>query len=836
MPDVSDPVDKAAVERVPATDREAVEAFKARLRGHMMRTVGKGEITATDRDWYNATAHTVRDLIVEVWMDSNREAYDQDAKRVYYLSLEFLIGRSLTKNLLNTGAYELAATALEELGHPLHRIAQQEPEAALGNGGLGRLAACFMDSMATVGIPGYGYGIRYHFGMFAQLIDGEGQQVEMPENWLRFGDVWEFARPELQFPVKFFGQVVEFKDDQGRLRRLWTDTEEVLAQAYDLPTAGFNRRTVNNLRLWVARSSQVFDLKQFSRGDYIEAVRHQSESESLTRVLYPDDSTFLGRLLRLKQEYFFVSASLQDILRRFFSAHEDLSQFPDKVAIQLNDTHPAIGVAELMRLLVDVYLLDWDKAWDITVRTFSYTNHTLLPEALESWPLHMFESMLPRHLEIIYEINHRFLQEVRRRHPGDHDLARRLSMIGENGERQVRMSHLAFVGSHRVNGVSAVHTELMKAGIFADMHEMFPDRIVNMTNGITPRRWLNQCNPDLAGLIRARIGGDWVTDLGALRDLEGLADDAGFQADYAAVKQTNKIRLAEHIRATLGLTVDPQSMFDVQIKRIHEYKRQLLNLLHVIGHYNRLRTDPHVEMAPRTVIFAGKAAPGYHVARQIVRLINAVADVVNHDPAIGDRLKVAFLPNYNVSLAELVIPAADLSQQISTAGTEASGTGNMKLALNGALTIGTRDGANIEIAEEVGEENIFFFGLSADEANRLRFQGPYDPWVYYHGDPGLRLVLDMISGGYFHAHEPYCFAPIFDLLTAHGDRYLLLADYADYVACQERVDRTFRDRSDWLGKAILNTARMGKFSSDRTVLDYARDIWGVSPIRPSTAG
>jgi starch phosphorylase len=804
-----------------------VDAFKRRLFDHLVHTVGKNLATVTDRDWYHALARTVRDQLVEAWMDSTRATYHTDAKRVYYLSLEFLIGRSLVNNLFATGFYDVCRDTLDDMGLDLDRIAEQEPEAALGNGGLGRLAACILDSMATVGIHGYGYGIRYDYGMFSQCIE-DGWQVELPENWLRYGNQWEFARPEVVYPVKFFGRIVPYTDPQGRLGHQWVDAEEVQAMAFDQPVAGYGAWTVNNVRLWAARASREFDLKRFNQGSYVESVGDQVESEALSRILYPDDTTSMGKALRLKQEYFFVSASLQDVLRRYLRQHPSPRQLPKKVTIQLNDTHPALAIPEMMRLLMDVHGLGWDEAWDVTVKTFSYTNHTLLPEALETWPVALFESMLPRHLQIIYEINHRFLSEVRRRYPEDSDLVRRLSIIDEENGRRVRMANLAFIGSHKVNGVARIHTELMKSTIFADFHRFFPKRIVNKTNGITPRRWLNQANRPLAGLITKRIGERWISDLGELHKLVALADDPDFRAAYRAVKRRNKERLAVLVKERLGVEIDPGSLFDVQVKRIHEYKRQLLNVLHVVTRYNALREHPRADAVPRAVLIAGKAAPGYRVAKLIIKLINDVARTVNGDPRVHNRLKVVFLPNYNVSLAEIIIPAADLSQQISTAGTEASGTGNMKLALNGALTIGTRDGANIEIAEEAGEENVFFFGLPAEEATRLQRFGGHDPRRFYDSDPCLRQALDMIAGGFFSPDDPGRFRPLVDALLVHGDYYLLTADYADYLAAQERVDALWRQPEEWTAKAILNTARMGKFSSDLLVLDYAEDIWQVT--------
>ncbi|MBF0166435.1 MAG: glycogen/starch/alpha-glucan phosphorylase [Alphaproteobacteria bacterium] len=811
-----------------------IDSFKRRLLEHLVHTVGKDQATTTGRDWYNALARTVRDLLVEMWMDSTRSTYRGDVKRVYYLSLEFLIGRSLMNNLLNTGFLEIARKSLADLGLDLDAISEEEPEAALGNGGLGRLAACFIDSMATLGIAGYGYGIRYDYGMFAQEIE-DGWQTELPDHWLYNGNPWEFSRPEVVYPVRFYGHVESEVDANGRVKYLWKDTEEIMAMAHDQPVPGFGAWTVNNTRLWAAKSSRVFDLKRFNQGDYLGSVRQQGESENLSRVLYPDDSTSMGKELRLKQEYFFVCAALKDILRRFKSHHDTWADLPHKVAIQLNDTHPSLAVPEMMRLLMDKYDLDWDDAWNLSRRVFSYTNHTLLPEALETWPVALFETMLPRHLMIIYEINRRFLEDVRRRFPGDEALVSRVSLIGEDHGRRVRMAHIAFVGSHAVNGVARIHTELMKTTIFADFYKLFPDRIVNKTNGVTPRRWVNQANRGLAGLVAGHVDENWPANLEEFRKLVPLSEDKAFRKRFLAVKLANKQRLARLIESKLKIKVNADSLFDVHVKRIHEYKRQLLNVLGVIARYNRLKDGGKKakNMAPRTVILAGKAAPGYHMAKLIIKLIHDVGKVVNADPATNGRLKLIFLPNYNVALAEKIIPAADLSQQISTAGTEASGTGNMKLALNGALTIGTRDGANIEMAEEVGEENFFFFGLTSDEVMERREPGHYDPRQVIASNPELARVLAMLDEGVFSGGDRERFRPLYDSLVHHGDWYLLCADFADYMAAQDRVDKLWSDQEEWAQKAILNVARMGRFSSDVTIMDYAKDIWDVAPHRPA---
>ncbi|MEK7321514.1 MAG: glycogen/starch/alpha-glucan phosphorylase [Pseudomonadota bacterium] len=804
------------------------ESIQHSLANRLEYSAGKDMYTATERDWYHVAAYVVRDRLVERWMETQRTYYRKNAKRVYYMSLEFLIGRTLTNSVLNMDLAGEFAEAFRAMGLNMETIRELEPDAALGNGGLGRLAACFLDSIATLGLPGYGYGIRYEYGMFNQRIEN-GYQVEHPENWLRYGNPWEFPRPEVLYPVKFYGRVVDYPDERSRKRYHWIGTEDVMAMAYDTPIPGFGTNTVNNLRLWSAKASRDFDLRYFNEGNYIKAVEVKNESENLSKVLYPDDTTLMGRELRLKQQYFFVSATLQDIIRRYQKTHDDFDALPDQVAIQLNDTHPVLAIPELMRLLVDIYHVEWEKAWDITVRTFSYTNHTLLPEALETWPVALLEHILPRHLQIIYEINHHFLKCVTHLFPGDYARMRRVSLINEDGERRVRMAHLAVAGSHAVNGVAAIHTELMKSTIFHDFNDVYPGKISNKTNGITPRRWLHLANPDLSKLITSRIGGEWRKDLDQLRRLTPFAADAEFRSEFAAVKRANKEQLAGFIRQQLGVQISADSLFDVHIKRIHEYKRQLLNVLHVITLYNRIRQNSAAPRVPRTAIFAGKAAPGYVLAKKIIKLINDVADVVNNDPAIGDQLKVVFIPNYNVSLAELIIPACELSEQISTAGTEASGTSNMKFALNGALTIGTLDGANVEICEEVGKENIFIFGMDTPQVTETYARG-HNPWDYYHGNAELKQALDMIANGYFSPGNADLHRPIADKLTHGGDHYLLLADYASYIASQEAVASLYTQPEEWTRKAILNVAHMGKFSSDRTIRQYAEEIWGVKPV------
>lgn len=810
-------------------DRSNPLVFERTLANHLTYTEGKSVKTASERDWFEATAHAVRDQLIEKQLKTAEENAGQDPKRLYYLSLEFLIGRTLSNAALNLGIEPSLRASLKALGQDLETVEESEIDAALGNGGLGRLAACFLDSMATLDLPGQGYGIRYEYGMFNQRIEN-GQQIERPDNWLRFGNPWEFQRPECIFPVKFFGRVVQFPDGNGNIEHHWVDGETVMAMAYDLPVPGYDTETVNNLRLWTAKAAREFNLESFNAGDYLSAVQDKNVSESLSKVLYPNDSSAVGKELRLRQEYFFVSASIQDILRRFLLEHSDWDQLPEKVAIQLNDTHPAVAVAEMMYQLMDVHELKWDHAWSLVTKIFAYTNHTLMPEALETWGVEKFERVLPRHLEIIFEINRRFLAMVNHNFPGDTGLLRRVSLVDENNGRRIRMAHLAVVGSHTVNGVAAIHSELLKTTLFADFHRIYPEKFINVTNGITPRRWLNQCNPGLTSIISSRIGSNFVGELDQLKKLVEHAEDAEFRKEFRAVKQANKARLAEYIKQKVGIVVDPNSMFDVQIKRIHEYKRQLLNVLHVITLYNRIRSGNAHNATPRTIIFAGKAAPGYKLAKLIIRLINDVASIVNDDPAVHGMLKVVFLPNYDVSSAEKLFPASDLSEQISTAGTEASGTGNMKMALNGALTIGTLDGANVEILEEVGANNIFIFGLTTPQVADLRMHG-YNAWDHYHGNDELKQVLDMISNGYFSVEEPDRYRQIFDNLTHHGDHYLLLADYASYIATQDMVSMLYQDKEEWTRRAILNVANMGKFSSDRTITEYAEKVWDVKSVK-----
>jgi len=803
------------------------ESIRHSIANRLEYSVGKDPYTATTRDWFNVASYVVRDRLAERWMETMRSYYRENTKRVYYLSMEFLIGRTLMNSLLNMGIYDDAAKAFEEIGLNLDEICEAEPDAALGNGGLGRLAACFLDSLSTLGLPGYGYGIRYEFGMFHQKIEN-GYQIEHPDNWLRYSNPWEFPRAEVLYPVKFNGRVIGYPNEKGILQHQWVDTDEVMAMAYDTPIPGFNCNTVNNLRLWSAKSSRDFDLQYFNEGNYIQAVANESESEYISKILYPDDTTHMGRELRLKQQYFFVCASIQDMLYRFEKSGERLENLSDKVALQLNDTHPSIAIPELMRILLDHKGMSWNKAWEITNSIFAYTNHTLMPEALETWPVALMKKLLPRHMQIIFEINHRFLNKVMHHFPGDNALLRRMSIIGEEGEQHVRMANLAIIGSHTVNGVAALHSKLMRETIFADFDRYSPGKIINKTNGVTPRRWLHHANPSLANLINQHIGNKWVIDLDELKKLTPLSNNKAFCDDFSRIKLENKKKLTALIKKHLDITVDPHSMFDVQIKRIHEYKRQLLNIMHVITLYNRMRNGDTDSIA-RTVIFSGKSAPGYAIAKLIIKLINAVADIVNNDPAINDRLKVIFIPNYDVSTASDIIPAADLSEQISTAGMEASGTGNMKLALNGALTIGTLDGANVEIRDEVGDENIFIFGLTVDEVAQQKQDG-YNPKEYYDNNLELKQTLDMISNGFFSPENADLYTPIIDMLLNQGDHFMVLADYAAYIDCQEKVSELYKNKTEWTKKSILNVANMGLFSSDRTIAEYAKEIWNIKPV------
>jgi starch phosphorylase len=801
-------------------------SIQAGIEQHLLDTVGVSPAEATPNDLMLAVSQVARQQLSQRWVQTQARDQAAKARRVVYLSMEFLMGRTLSNAL---GALDIrgeAATGLQKFAQTLEAVADREPDAALGNGGLGRLAACFLDSMATVGLPSFGYGIRYEYGMFAQDIQN-GAQMEYPDPWLENGTPWEFPRADISYPVRFGGWV-EHVDGKP----IWRNAGEVAAKAYDMVVPGHGTEKVSTLRLWKAVAPAHIDLNAFNTGDYARAASMKNEYENISWVLYPNDSTPAGRELRLKQEYFFVSASVQDLVVRHLREHPSLDNLAEHVAIHLNDTHPAIGVAELVRVLCDEHGMPWDKAWSICCKTFSYTNHTLMPEALETWPVGLMQHVLPRHLEIIFRINKEFLEMAAQFRPGDNAFLARLSLIDEQGERRVRMANLSIVGSHKVNGVSALHSELLVQTIFADFAAIWPDRFTNMTNGVTPRRWLAQANPGLSNLLDSTLGKGWRLDLDQLQKLKAKKDDAAFQKSFMEVKRANKVRLANAIEKSTGIKVSPDSLFDVQVKRIHEYKRQLLNVLHVVTRYQAILANPTANWVPRTVIFAGKAASSYVTAKSIIRLIHDVGSVINNDPRIGDKLKLVFMPNYGVSVAEIIMPGADLSEQISTAGTEASGTGNMKLALNGALTIGTDDGANIEIRQNVGDDNIFIFGLKTPEVQALKQSG-YQPMRYYDSTPALKAVLDAISGGQFSPDEPGRYRALVDSLLWGGDHYLLLADYASYVATQSQVDDLYRQPSAWCAKAITNVAGMGVFSSDRTIREYAQQIWHIAADAPN---
>lgn len=802
----------------------SVDALKHSIAYKLMFIVGKDPSIATQHDWLNATLFAVRDRMVERWLRSNRAQLSQDVRQVYYLSMEFLLGRTLSNALLSMGIYEDIEQALDEMGLNLSELLQEENDPGLGNGGLGRLAACFLDSLATLALPGRGYGIRYEYGMFSQKIVN-GQQMESPDNWLEYGNAWEFPRHNTRYKVRFGGRIQQ----EGSKTR-WLETEEILACAYDQIIPGFDTDATNTLRLWSAQASNEINLGKFNQGDYFAAVEDKNHSENVSRVLYPDDSTYSGRELRLRQEYFLVSATVQDILNRHWAMHQTFDNLADKIAIHLNDTHPVLSIPEMMRLLIDEHKFSWMDAWDVVQQVFSYTNHTLMSEALETWPIDMIGKILPRHLQIIFDINDHFLKLVQEQYSDEPDLLPRVSIIDENDGRRVRMAWLAVIASHKVNGVSALHSELMVQSLFADFARIFPNRFCNKTNGVTPRRWLGLANRPLAAVLDDSIGHNWRTDLSQLSELKNNIDYVSFLKAVQKAKLENKKQLAIYIAQKLNIVVNPAALFDVQIKRIHEYKRQLLNVLHVITRYNRILEAPDEKWVPRVVMFAGKAASAYYNAKQIIRLINDVAKVINNDPRINNLLKVVFIPNYSVSLAQLIIPAADLSEQISLAGTEASGTSNMKFALNGALTIGTLDGANVEIREHVGEDNIFIFGNTTEQVEALRKSG-YNPRKYYDEDPELHLVLTQIATGAFSPEEPHRYTSLFDSLVNLGDHYQLLADYRSYVDTQEQVDTLYRHPDEWTRKTILNIANMGYFSSDRTIQEYADDIWHIKPIR-----
>ncbi len=801
------------------------ESIRLAFLDNLFYVQGRFLEVASLNDKYKALAYTVRDRLLHRWVSTTRAYQQANPRTVCYLSAEYLPGPFMGNNLLNLGIEASTRKALSSLGLDFDELLEHEEEPGLGNGGLGRLAACFMDSLATLEIPAISYGIRYEFGIFNQEIKN-GEQVETTDNWLRYGNPWEVRRPNIAYEVKLGGHTEQYNDDHGRLRVRWLPSETFQGIAIDTPILGHGVNTVNLLRLWTAEAAEGFDFHAFNRGDYYGAVTREVRSETISKVLYPNDEPEIGKRLRLLQQHFFVTCSLQDMLRIFRSTGMPLDRFHEKFSVQLNDTHPAIAVAELMRLLIDKNYMDWDTAWHVTRQTFAYTNHTLLPEALEKWPIPLFQSLLPRHLEIIFEINARHLDEVRVRYPFDTGHVERLSIIDESGPRYVRMAHLACVGSFAINGVAELHSRLLKETVLRDFHDLWPHKLQNKTNGVTPRRFVMLSNPGLAELMTATIGPAWENDLSKLRALEQYADDPAFQERWRLIKRERKEALAARIQRRCGVTVDPASLYDVQAKRIHEYKRQHLNVLHIVTLYNRIKCNPSVEITPRTFIFGGKAAPGYFMAKLIIRLINAVGEVVNRDPDVAGRLKVAFIPNYSVKCGHSVYPAADLSQQISTAGKEASGTGNMKFSMNGALTIGTLDGANVEMLEEIGAENFFLFGLTTEEVDRTLADG-YRPLDIYNGNPELKSVIDLIGSGLFSHGDRNLFRPLIDNLLGQ-DPYLLLADYAAYIACQDEVSAAYRDTTHWTRMSILNVARMGKFSSDRTIAEYCRDIWRVT--------
>ena len=810
----------------------SVLALKQAILDNLFYVVGKRREVATDLDYFMALAYTVRDRILARWLLTREDYEKQDVRTVYYLSAEFLMGPHLANNLLNLGLQDSMRQATEELGLDLDHLIAQESEPGLGNGGLGRLAACYLDSLATTAVPSMGYGIRYEFGMFHQQIH-DGWQVELTDYWLRFGNPWEIRRPQSDVEVGFGGHTQAWTDAFGEYKVQWTPETVVKGIPYDTPILGYRSGVANTLRLWRSEATESFYFERFNSGDYKGAVGAKVFAENITKVLYPNDEELQGKELRLQQQYFFTSCSLQDMIRRHQSYGNSMENFHEKCTVQLNDTHPSIGVAELMRLLVDVHGLGWDDAWKITSHTFNYTNHTLLPEALERWSLPMFASLLPRHLEIIYEINARFVKMLRERFPNDEARVARMSLIDEQGEKFVRMAFLACVGSQHINGVAQLHTELLKSDVLRDFYELWPEKFVNVTNGVTPRRWLAVANPEQSELMISKIGSGWICNLDQLKQLEAYADDSAFRADWRNVQYAVKVRLAQYIAQTTGITVDPHSMFDAQVKRIHEYKRQHLNVLYILTRYLRLKKDPERDTTPRTFLFGGKAAPGYFMAKLIIKLINSVAEVINNDPEVKGRLKVVFLPDYNVTFGQLVYPAADLSEQISTAGKEASGTGNMKFAMNGALTIGTLDGANIEIRDAVGHENFFLFGLTAAQVAATKAAG-YHPHAIYESNPFLREVMDSIVSGRFSRGDKNLFRPLVEGLM-YSDPYLLFADYQDYVDCQDRVCATFLDQERWSKMAIYNTARIGRFSSDRSIQEYCKNIWKVERFKFDTA-
>lgn len=827
---ITDTASTSLSESENADSSQLVEEMKESIRRQLRLTLARHLDNATPRELWMATCLAVREKIIDRFIETQSAHNERDARRVYYLSLEYLMGRLLNSNLCNSGLREAVSSALGDLGFDLETLCEEEHDMGLGNGGLGRLAACFLDSMATMDLPAIGYGIHYQFGLFRQEFDN-GRQIELPDDWLKYGNPWEIVRPQYAQRVSLYGRVEHAYDDLGDYQPRWVEAKYVEGIPYDVAIVGYGASTVNFLRLWEAKASEELDLKTFNQGGYVEAVREKAMGESISKVLYPNDETENGKELRLVQQYFFVACSIQDMMARFLRLHDDWEEFPDKVVVQLNDTHPAVAVLELMRIFLDEKKLGWEKSWNLVRRTFAYTNHTLLPEALETWGEALFEHVLPRHMQIVREINRRFVEEeLASKWPGDHEKIQNMSIV-EGG--QVRMAYLSVVGSHSVNGVAALHTKLLKGKLMKDFADLYPEKFNNKTNGITPRRWLLGCNPELAKLIDSVVGPEWVTNLNLLRGLEKVADDASFQEEFMKIKQGNKGVLAHMLESEMGLTVDPSAIFDSQIKRLHEYKRQHLNLLHILTLYRRLLHDPDLPICPRVFIFGAKAAPGYHLAKVIIHAINLVARKINKDERIKGKLKVAYWPNYGVSSAERIIPASDLSEQISTAGKEASGTGNMKFALNGALTIGTLDGANVEIKEEVGDENIFIFGETVEGIETLRASG-YDPSDYYHQDEELKGVLDWLGSDYFSPGEGKVLQDLPRSLLEWGDPFFVLADFRAYVEAQEKANMAYSDPKKWSSMAIRNVAGSGKFSSDRTILQYAEEIWKLERIRPSS--
>jgi glycogen phosphorylase len=808
---------------------KSVEDIRRGFLSNLEYNIARDPYSLTLYDEFLSLSYTVRERLIERWIASRQQYHVKNVKRVYYLSMEFLLGRLLADNIINLQMENACRKAISALHLDMEKIMDQEHDAGLGNGGLGRLAACFLDSMATIKLPAVGYGIRYDFGIFNQKIVN-GNQVEMPEMWLQFRNPWEIEHPEYKQTIKYYGKSIYIKDDDGKTRFRWVDTSDVIAIPYDIPIPGFGVNNVNTLRLWSARATEEFNFQEFNQGDYIGACETKLTSENISKVLYPNDNNVSGRELRLKQQHFFTSASLQDIIRRYLAANDDFNAFPDKVAIQLNDTHPSIAIVELLRLLIDERHLEWEDAWKIVTGTFAYTNHTLMPEALERWQVSLMRKLLPRHLEIIFEINARFMREVSYRFPGDTDRLRRMSIIEEGEEQKIRMAYLAIVGSHSVNGVSKLHTRLLCDRLMNDFFTMWPEKFNSKTNGISPRRWLYKANPSLREMISNVIGESWVANLQDLKKLSKFANDRGFQKKWNAAKQAAKESFAKKMQVWEQMSIDTSMMFDVHVKRIHEYKRQLLNVMHCIALYSQIKDGDTKDFVPRTVLFGGKAAPGYFMAKLIIKFINNISGIINRDPATKGLLAIHFLPNYRVSLAESVIPAADLSEQISTAGTEASGTGNMKFALNGALTIGTMDGANIEMLEQIGEENMFIFGLHANEIDELRGRG-YNPWDYYNRSPVLKKIVDLVNSGFFSPEEPHLFRPIIDSLLSGGDRFMVMADFDAYLECQKKVAHVYKNEPErWTRMSILNVANVGIFSSDRAIEEYTREIWNAVPV------